>query len=186
MKFKSMRPEGYLDCKEYRPGGEFYEWDNDSDGRYLSEICDRCGLSAGDHLGVDTCPNSSPIMTPTPLRGRGRPRKEVEHWCSDCKHSSEDVEGVHCEGCWQGLKEHGACLLNYGTINFTPKAGEEIEKEEEQTYYYGYPLDRDVIALAEQRHKEQGCKSFGIGTGQRTSCSVIRPLSYTVALTRSD
>ena len=79
MKFKSMSPKGYLDCKEYRPGGEFERWDNDKEPgtRYLSELCDRCGWNDGHHMVNDNCPiNVIESGTPTPLRGRGRPRKE--------------------------------------------------------------------------------------------------------------
>ena len=48
--FKSMSPlPGYLDCVEYRPGGERYGKPDE-----MKELCDNCGWHYGDHF-INLC-----------------------------------------------------------------------------------------------------------------------------------
>jgi hypothetical protein len=79
MKFESMNPKGYLDCEEYRPGGKL----ENGVSHYIhgvdhKEMCANCWFPRGYHdSDIDCDMNNDGRYTPTPLRGRGRPRKEI-------------------------------------------------------------------------------------------------------------
>jgi hypothetical protein len=133
MKFKSMSPKGYLDCKEYQPGGNLFAYVDIPTLVELdrTEVCGLCGYSAGEHsmgecIYVGGEPGSA--STPTPLRGRGRPHKVV----SSSSDEGEEIEKEEEQTYYYGdnfvfhQKEMGNFYQDPETIIGVTWVGEEL------------------------------------------------------------